>query len=49
MFYKTGILKTFVKFTRKHDVGLQTSNFIKKKLQIRCSLVNFAKFLRTFV
>ena len=49
----------FRKFDRKAPVlesvlnkvfffaGLQTCNFVKKRLQRRCCLVKFAKFLRT--
>ena len=40
---KTPVLESlFHKFT-----GLKTCNFIKKRLQHRCSPVNIAKFLRT--
>ena len=42
-FMKKAVLKHFAIFTGK----LQTCNFIKKRLQHRCFLVNVAKFLRT--
>ena len=55
MFCKKGVLK-FRKFYRKTPVlesifnnisGLQSCNFIKKRLQHRCFPIKFAKFLRT--
>ena len=47
------LLKLCAEFTEKHlcwslfdkVTGLQTCNFIKKRLQYRCIPVNFAKFL----
>ena len=51
-----GIIRNFAKFTGKHlsqslffynAAGLETCNFIKKRLRHRCFPVNFAKFLRT--
>ena len=49
------LLKLHAEFTGKHlcqslfdkAAGLQTCNFIKKRLQYRCFLVNFVKFLGT--
>ena len=49
------LLKLCAEFTGKHlcqslfnkVAGLQTCNFIKKRLQYRCFPVNFATFLRT--
>ena len=55
-FNKTTVLKNFAKFTEKHlrwslflnkNVGLQSWNSIKKRLQHRFFPVNIAKFLRT--
>ena len=55
---KKAVLKDFAIFTKKHlrwilflnkNAGLQSWNFIKKRLQHRCFPVNIAKFLRTFV
>ena len=54
VFCKKGILKNFVKFTRKHlcrslifiKVAGLTRDFIKR-LRHRCFPVNFAKLLRT--
>ena len=54
MFFKIGVL--FYHIPRKTPVpellfnkvtGLEVCNFIKKRLQHRCLLVNIAKFLRT--
>ena len=56
MFFKIGFLKNFRIFTGKHlvlespfnkVVGLDTSNFIKNRLQHRCLPVKFAKLLTT--
>ena len=56
VFNKTAVLKNFAKFLEKHlrwslflskNGGLQSWNFIKKRLQHRFLLVNIAKFLRT--
>ena len=45
---KKGVLKNFAKFTGKHGFwSLQAYNFIKKRLQHRCFLVDFAKLLKT--
>ena len=55
-FNKTTVLKNFAIFTEKHlrwslflnkNVGLQSWNSIKKRLQHRFFPVNIAKFLRT--
>ena len=54
IFYKTGIFKNFAKFMGKHLrcslslIKLQAfcCNFIKKRLQRSCLLVNFEKFLK---
>ena len=55
---QSSVLKRFAIFSGKHlrwslffneDAGLQTCNFIKKRLQCRCFPVNIAKFLRTAV
>ena len=55
---KKTLLKNFAMFTGKHlcwnlcfnkNAGLQTCNFIKKRLQHRCFLDNTAKFLRTAI
>ena len=54
MFFKIGALKNAANFTGKQldslfnkVAGLQTCNFIKKRLQRSCFPVKFAKFLRT--
>ena len=56
MCYKKSVLKSFPIVTRKAPVlesflnkaaSLQACNFIKQRLQQRCSLVNIEKFLRT--
>ena len=56
VFFKRGVLKCFAIFTGKVPVleslfhkiaGLKICNFIKKRLQHRCFLVNIAKLLRT--
>ena len=56
MFNEKAALKNFAIFTEKHlpsslflnkNVGLQSWNFIKKRLQHRFFPVNIAKFLRT--
>ena len=55
MFFKIGVLKNFANFTETPMLEsllnkvavLEAWNFIKKRLQHRCFLVNFAKFLRT--
>ena len=56
VFNKKAALKSFAIFTEKHlrsslflnkNVGLQSWNFIKKRLQHRFFPVNIAKFLRT--
>ena len=53
MFFKIGIFKNFVNLTEKHSKicqknrGLNTFNFFKKRIQHRCFLLKFAKFLRT--
>ena len=56
VFNKKAALKNFAIFTEKHlpsslflnkNVGLQSWNFIKKRLQHRFFPVNIAKFLRT--
>ena len=53
---KKGVLKKFAKFTGKHlcwshffhkVTGQKLATLLKKRLQYRCFLVNFAKFLRT--
>ena len=51
------LLKLHTEFTGKYQcwslfnkvAGLQTSNFIKKRLQYRCFPVNFTKFLGTSI
>ena len=52
---KKAVPKSFAIFTEKHlcwslflnkDSGLQSWNFVKKRLQQRCFSVNIAKFLR---
>ena len=45
MFFKIGVLKKLCKFHTKTPV--LESRFNKKRLQRRCFLVKFAKFLRT--
>ena len=40
---KKGALKDFANFKGKH---LQSSDFIKKRLQNRCFIVKFEKFFR---
>ena len=56
VFYKKTVLDNFAILTEKclcwclflnKNAGLQACNFIKKRLQHRCFLVNIAKFLRT--
>ena len=56
VFYKIGVLKIFAKLTGKHlsrslffskVTGLTPAFLLKQRLQHRCFLVNFAKFLRT--
>ena len=49
VFYKIGILKKFVKFTRKHQCWshLLIKSPEIKRLQHRCFPVNYAKLLRT--
>ena len=47
VFYKKNFLKYFAKFTGKQAPGLRRATLLKKRLQHRCSLVNFAKFFRT--
>ena len=55
LFYKIVTLKNFVNFTRKHlccslfliKVHTQVYHFIGKRLQHKCFLVNFARFLKT--
>ena len=55
MFYTTAVLKNLAIFTGKalcssiflsENAGLQSCNFIKKRLQHRCFPVNIAQFLR---
>ena len=55
MFFKIGVVKNFAIFIGNICVGLfliklqpfKACNFIKKRLQHKCFLVNIAKFLRT--
>ena len=55
MFFKTGVLEHFAKFTGKHlcqslffnKVAGAPATLLKKRLWHKCFLVNFAKFLRT--
>ena len=55
MFFRIGVLKNFVHFTRKHRceslfnkvASLNTCNFIKKSLRHRCFPLKCTKFLRT--
>ena len=56
VFCKKGVLRNFVKFTRKHlcqslflnkITGLRPVTLLEKRLWRRCLSVNFAKFLRT--
>ena len=56
VFCKKGVLRNFTKFTGKRlcqslifnkVAGLRPANLVKKRIQHRCSPVNFAKFLRT--
>ena len=55
MFFKIDVLKNFTILTGKHlcqslfnkVLGLQSCNFIKKRLQHSCFPVNIMKFLRT--
>ena len=54
VFFKTGVLKNFAIFTRKHlcwslflILVLQPCNYIKKQLQHRCFPLNIAEFWRT--
>ena len=58
VFYRKAVLKNFAIFTEKplcwslflhKNTGLQSWNFIKKRLQRRFFPVNIAKFLRTTV
>ena len=42
VFYKNSVLKNLAKL-----IGLRPEGVLKKRLQDRCSPVNFAKFLRT--
>ena len=53
---KKGVLKKFAKFTGKQqrrglflnkDAGFRPGTLLKKRLQRRCFLVDFAKFLGT--
>ena len=54
MFFKISVLRNFASFTGKHVRWrlflikrlLQASNFIKKRLQLKCFPVKFAKLLR---
>ena len=55
MFYKKAALKNLVILTGKHlcwslffnkNAGLQSCNFLKKRLQHRCFPMNIAKFVR---
>ena len=56
MYFKKGVLKNLADFTGKYLLvlessfnkvpGLQACNFIKKRLQSRCFLEKFAKYLR---
>ena len=49
-FFEISVLKNFSKFTGIHmcwSEDLKACNFIKKRLQPKCFLVIFAKFLRT--
>ena len=56
VFCKTGVLRSFPKFTGKHlcqslffnkVAGLRPATLLKKRLWHKCFHVNFAKFLRT--
>ena len=56
VFCKKGVLRNFVKFTKKRlcqslffnkFAGLRPATLLKKRLLQRCFLVNFTKFLRT--
>ena len=56
MFCQKSLLKSFVKFTKKHlslrvsfyqSCRSQACNFVKNRLWHRCFLMNFVKFLRT--
>ena len=56
MLLEIAVLKNFANLTGKHlcwesvfnkVAGLQACNFVKKRLQHRCYLVKFSKFLRT--
>ena len=56
VFCKKGVLRNFTEFTGKRlcqslifnkVAGLRPANLVKKRIQHRCSPVNFAKFLRT--
>ena len=56
VFYKIGVLKNFEKLTGKHlcrslfsnkVAALTPASLLKQRLQHRCFLVNFAKYLRT--
>ena len=47
---KKGVLKNFVLESLFNQVAdLQSSNFVKKRLQHRCFPVKYAKFLRTSI
>ena len=43
---KKDFLKNFAKFTEKQASGLRAATLLKKILQHRCFLVNFANFFR---
>ena len=51
VFYEKGVLKNFTKFTGKHLCQSlffdRPATLLKKRLWVRCFLVNLAKFLRT--
>ena len=55
MSYEKAVLKNFATFTEKYLcwslflIKLQAGNFIKKRLQHRCFLVNIAKILRASI
>ena len=55
MFFKIDVLKNFAKFHRKTPVlqslfdkvvGLQTCNFIKKRLEYRCFFCEICEFFK---
>ena len=46
VFHKKYFFKNFAKFTGKQTSGLRAATLLKKRLQHKCFLVNFANFFR---